>query len=75
MFAGRTFWAYLLLYGVSRFVIEIYRGDSRGLVLGVLSTSQFVSVILVPVAILMLYLLGRRPQPSPLEAARSMRAA
>ena len=73
--AGRTFSTYLLLYGVTRFVIEIYRGDSRGLILGVLSTSQFVSVILVPVAILMLYLLGRRPQPSPLEAARSMRAA
>jgi phosphatidylglycerol:prolipoprotein diacylglycerol transferase len=75
VFAGRTFWTYLLLYGVSRFVIEIYRGDSRGLVLGVFSTSQFVSVILVPVALLMLYFLGRRPQPSPIEAARSMRAA
>ena len=35
---------YMLLYGVSRFVIEFYRGDSRGLVFDVLSTSQFVSV-------------------------------
>ena len=31
-FPGRTFWSYLLLYGVSRFVIEFYRGDSRGMV-------------------------------------------
>ena len=27
---GRTFWLYMLLYGVSRFVIEFYRGDDRG---------------------------------------------
>ena len=47
-FPGRTFWSYMLLYGISRFVIEFYRGDSRGMVFDVLSTSQFVSVILVP---------------------------
>jgi phosphatidylglycerol:prolipoprotein diacylglycerol transferase len=74
-FAGRTFWGYMLLYGITRFAIEFYRGDPRGFLFGAISTSQFVSVILVPVAILMLYVLGRRPQPSPLEAARSMRAA
>ena len=49
-FPGRTFWSYMLLYGVSRFVIEFYRGDSRGMVFDVLSTSQFVSVILVPLS-------------------------
>src|SRR6185295_12772895 len=27
-FAGRTFWLYMLLYGVTRFIIEFYRGDS-----------------------------------------------
>lgn len=58
-FAGRTFWLYILLYGVSRFVIEFYRGDDRGLVLGV-STSQFVSIIMVPVAIAMLARLRSR---------------
>ena len=41
-FAGRTFWLYMLLYSVSRYVIEFYRGDERGSV-GPLSTSQFVS--------------------------------
>src|SRR5262249_17035451 len=29
-FAGRTFWLYMLLYAVSRFIIEFYRGDERG---------------------------------------------
>ena len=29
-FPGRTFWSYMLLYGISRFIIEFYRGDSRG---------------------------------------------
>jgi phosphatidylglycerol---prolipoprotein diacylglyceryl transferase len=75
IFAGRTFWAYLFLYGISRFVIEFYRGDNRGMVLGVLSTSQFVSLVLVPLSIVMLIVLSRRPSPDPLEAARSLRAA
>jgi phosphatidylglycerol---prolipoprotein diacylglyceryl transferase len=69
-FPGRTFWSYMLLYGVSRFVIEFYRGDSRGMVFDVLSTSQFVSVILVPLAIVMLVVLGRRPDPSRQAAAQ-----
>lgn len=58
-FAGRTFWLYMLFYGVSRFVIEFYRGDDRGAVMG-LSTSQFVSVLIVPVAIAMLLRLRSR---------------
>jgi phosphatidylglycerol:prolipoprotein diacylglycerol transferase len=69
-FPGRTFWSYMLLYGISRFVIEFYRGDNRGMVFDVLSTSQFVSVILVPLAIVMLVVLGRRPDPSRHAAAQ-----
>jgi phosphatidylglycerol:prolipoprotein diacylglycerol transferase len=57
---GRTFWSYMLLYGISRFAIEFYRGDSRGMVFDALSTSQFVSVVLVPLSIAMLIVLGRR---------------
>lgn len=71
-FPGRTFWSYILLYAVSRFVIEFYRGDERGIVLGV-STSQFISLILAPLSIVMLVLLKRRLQPSePLESARQV---
>ena len=62
-FEGRTFWLYMLLYGITRFIIEFYRGDPRGMVMG-LSTSQFVSVLLVPLSIGMLYWLSRRGQPT-----------
>ena len=58
-FEGRTFWLYMLLYGITRFIIEFYRGDPRGMVMGI-STSQFVSVLLVPLSIGMLYWLSRR---------------
>jgi len=70
-FPGRTFWSYMLLYGVSRFIIEFYRGDSRGMVLNALSTSQFVSVILVPLSIVMLLLLSRRMSPTTHAAQRA----
>jgi phosphatidylglycerol:prolipoprotein diacylglycerol transferase len=73
-FPGRTFWTYLLLYGVTRFIIEFYRGDSRGVVFDVLSTSQFVSVILVPLSIVMLFVLSRRPDPSRTAAAQRVAA-
>ena len=63
-FEGRTFWLYMLLYGITRFIIEIYRGDPRGMVMG-MSTSQFVSVLLVPLSIGMLYWLSRRAQTAP----------
>jgi phosphatidylglycerol:prolipoprotein diacylglycerol transferase len=61
-FAGRTFWTYILLYGLSRYVIEFFRGDPRGTVL-FLSTSQFISVVLVPLSVLMLAYLSQRRQP------------
>lgn len=73
-FPGRTFWGYLVLYGVSRFVIEFYRGDPRGMV-GTLSTSQFVSVLLVTVSAVMLAVLARRREAAPGTAARRVRPA
>ena len=60
-FPGRTFWLYILLYGISRFVTEFYRGDLRGMVFDALSTSQFVSVLIVPLSIGMLIQLARHP--------------
>jgi phosphatidylglycerol:prolipoprotein diacylglycerol transferase len=74
-FPGRTFWSYMFLYGVSRFIIEFYRGDPRGTI-GMLSTSQFLSVIIVPLSIVMLVVLGRRAAgPTPQTSARRARAA
>src|SRR2546425_312837 len=63
-FPGRTFWLYMLLYAISRFIIEFYRGDERGTV-GIFSTSQFISIILAPLAIAMLVYLGRAVTPEP----------
>ena len=59
-FPGRTFWTYLLLYGLARFAIEFYRGDPRGLVFDTVPTSQFVSVLIVPISLGMLVYLRRR---------------
>ena len=73
-FPGRTFWTYMLLYGVSRFVIEFYRGDSRGMVFDALSTSQFVSIVLVPLAVAMLVILSRRTDPTRHAAAQRVAA-
>jgi phosphatidylglycerol:prolipoprotein diacylglycerol transferase len=69
-FAGRTFWTYLLLYAVSRFIIEFYRGDDRGTV-GMFSTSQFISLLLAPLAIGMLVYLSRVVAPEPKRARKA----
>src|SRR4029453_7971889 len=74
-FPGRTFWAYMLLYGISRFIIEFYRGDPRGSI-GMFSTSQFLSLIIVPLSIVMIIWLRRRSAgPAPEAHARRARAA
>ena len=72
-FPGRTFWTYMFLYGVSRFIIEFYRYDPRGMV-GMFSTSQFVSLLIVPLSLVMLFMLSRRTGPAPADAQR-VRAA
>src|SRR5947207_13361570 len=69
-YAGRTFWLYMLLYAVSRYIIEIFRGDERGTV-GIFSTSQFISIILAPLAIGMLIYLSRRTDAPIPERKRS----
>jgi phosphatidylglycerol:prolipoprotein diacylglycerol transferase len=63
-FPGRTFWLYMLLYAASRFVIEFYRDDPRGHVF-MFSTSQFISLILAPLSIVMLVYLSRTRVPEP----------
>jgi phosphatidylglycerol:prolipoprotein diacylglycerol transferase len=69
-FPGRTFWLYMLFYAVSRFAIEIFRGDPRGTVL-MFSTSQFISLLLMPVAVVMLLYLARRHEPEPRRARKA----
>jgi phosphatidylglycerol:prolipoprotein diacylglycerol transferase len=69
-YPGRTFWLYMLLYAISRFIIEFYRGDERGTV-GIFSTSQFISIILAPLAIVMLVYLARQTPPDTKRAKKA----
>ncbi len=56
--------AYLITYGIARFVIEFFRGDpDRGFVFGgALSTSQAIAAVMVPVGIGILVWAHRRGQ-------------
>ena len=74
-FAGRTFWLYMFLYAVSRFIIEMYRGDPRGTVFGVLSTSQFIAVVLAPLSLFMLFWLSRKSPQTPESSSKPRRVA
>lgn len=59
---GQPTWIFFLLYGLARFVLEYFRGDSsRGFVFGGLfSVSQFISLILIVISIAMLWKLKKR---------------
>ena len=60
----------MLLYAISRFIIEFYRGDERGTVF-MFSTSQFISILLAPLAIVMLAYLSRVSAPEPKRARKA----
>jgi len=74
-FAGRTFWSFAFLYAVLRFIIEFFRGDDRGMVFNVLSTSQFISIVLAPLSLFMLWYLSRptTPHAEPADVSRGPR--
>lgn len=61
-FDGEVFWLYVLLYAITRGLIENFRGDSvRGfLIPGILSTSQFIGLVAAAAAVGMLVFLSRR---------------
>lgn len=61
-FDGEIFWLYVLLYAISRGILEIWRGDFvRGFVVpGILSTSQFIGLLAALVSIAMMVYLSRR---------------
>jgi phosphatidylglycerol:prolipoprotein diacylglycerol transferase len=63
-FAGQVTLAYVVLYSITRFGLEFFRGDvGRGFV-GPLSTSQVVAIILVLLAAFFYFRL-RKAAPSP----------
>ncbi|HEV2176565.1 MAG TPA: prolipoprotein diacylglyceryl transferase [Terriglobia bacterium] len=71
---GQIFLLYLTLYAVARFFMEFLRGDAdRGFVFnGLLSTSQFIAILALIVAVgLWLYLRRRSAGILPAKAART----
>ena len=62
-FQGKLFWLYLLLYSAMRFIVEFFRDDPRGWVIPqTLSTSQAIGI---PAAILAIFMLLKKKNPSP----------
>jgi len=63
-FHGMVFWTYVLLYSVSRYTIELFRGDFRGQFFFLeMSTSQGICIILFFVSLIMLgYLYTKKDQ-------------
>ncbi len=55
-FDGQVFWFFLFLYSMTRFFIEMFRGDPRGFVFGnLLSTSQGIGILLAISSLFMLF--------------------
>jgi phosphatidylglycerol:prolipoprotein diacylglycerol transferase len=61
-FNGQVFLLYLILYSAGRMILEMFRGDlSRGYVIqDLLSNSQFISILVIIVAIYFYYKLYRK---------------
>jgi phosphatidylglycerol:prolipoprotein diacylglycerol transferase len=58
---GQIFWLYVLLYGILRSVIEVYRGDFRGaFIFNTFSISQVFGIGFAFLAVVMLIILQRR---------------
>jgi len=58
---GQVFWLYVLFYGITRSVIEVFRGDYRGpQVLGLFSVSQTIGMSAAAVAAVMLIICFKR---------------
>lgn len=61
-FDGQVILVYAMLYAVARFIIEFWRDDPRGAVLGI-STSQFIALLLFAGSVAV-YIYRMRRQPS-----------
>lgn len=52
--SGWTLGLYIVIYAIWRFIIEFWRGDSIRGSIGILSTSQWISLFLLPVGLILL---------------------
>jgi len=58
-FDGQILFSYGIGYGIFRFILEFYRGDSRGEIF-FLPTSQFIALVVIIISILFFFRLRRR---------------
>ncbi|OQX20097.1 MAG: hypothetical protein BWK80_36090 [Desulfobacteraceae bacterium IS3] len=56
-FDGQIFWLYVLIYGITRSVIEIFRGE---FILGVISVSQAIGITFALTAAVMLVIFNKK---------------
>ncbi len=52
---GQVFAAMLILYGIARSIVEIWRDDDRGVFFGFISTSQIISIPLIAGGLVLLW--------------------
>lgn len=65
-FDGQLFWIYIILYGITRSIIETFRADFRGAtVFNMFSISQTIGWSMAGIAVVMLIILSRRNATSP----------
>ncbi len=64
--AGQIILEFLAVYSLLRFIVEFFRDDDRGFVLyGLLSTSQFIAILIILGSAIAYYFLLRRPAEVP----------
>lgn len=59
-FDGQVFWTFVLLKAVTRYLVEFLRDDERGVFLGIVSTSQLISIGMFVGALYMMKELRKR---------------
>lgn len=60
-FDGQLFWMYVAIYGAVRAILEIFRGDFRGIVFyNLFSISQVIGMLMAVLGIAMLIILHRK---------------
>ena len=65
-FDGQILWSYGILYSIGRFAIEYLRDDDRGFAVEqLLSTSQFVGILIFVLSLFMLFALRRKKTGEP----------
>ena len=53
---GQTGALYLIIYSIGRFSVEFLRGDPRGTILNILSTSQFISIFIFAAGLILFFI-------------------